>query len=638
MKKYLALGLVAVILFSCAPGDKTTGAMPEREYYKMLEGFKTGWNTWDTRSMFTQLYSPEGFAVKLALVDGRGEVAEDLRAGNTRNDAAYVHPKDHVYDNSYTEVEATWHSMSVNLRCSSDGDRLIMLITPLEGNTDSKGRIRILPEYAWPNTNSITGRDKLELDGESGFHFITRDRHTEMTGSIVGANMSFKDGCYYCDASQPVLIFSGDPVSLEEAEKLLSDGKKAFDGECARYGDNAELYRAVHSILGWDTIYDPSDDIVVTPVSRNWNLRWSVVPDYGGYVLFDWDTFFASYMCSLFSRELAYSNASEVAFSVDKCGFVPKSRSDHGSLTADCSQPPVGSMAVWNIYERYKDKWFLEMLYPRLLTWNRWWPEARQTDGLLCWGSNPKRIRLGERGTGSTNHAILESGLDNSTMYDDVKINPETGQLDLQDVGLTSLYVMDCEYMARIARELGHVKDAKEIEGRAAFFRKNIQRFWCEEDGMFYNIDLKTGEFNRHTSATNFYVLLADAATPKQAKRIVEEHLLNENEFWGEWVIPMTPRNEPGYQEQNYWRGRIWGPTNFLVYLGLRNYPDESVRKAFIDKSVRLMLKGWNDKGYIYENWNAITGDGDDVSNCDYFYHWGALLGFMALVEENGVN
>lgn len=148
-------------------------------------------------------------------------------------------------------------------------------------------------------------------------------------------------------------------------------------------------------------------------------------------------------------------------------------------------------------------------------------------------------------------------------------------------------------------------------------------------------VAVSAAAFSCVSSATNFYVLLAGAATPEQAKRIVEEHLLNENEFWGEWVIPMTPRNEPGYQEQNYWRGRIWGPTNFLVYLGLRNYPDESVRKAFIDKSVRLMLKGWNEKGYIFENWNAITGEGDDVSNCDYFYHWGALLGFMALVEDN---
>ena len=49
---------------------------------------------------------------------------------------------------------------------------------------------------------------------------------------------------------------------------------------------------------------------------------------------------------------------------------------------------------------------------------------------------------------------------------------------------------------------------------------------------------------------------------------------------------------------------------------------------------MRLMLKGWNENGYIYENWNAKTGEGGDRSNCDTFYHWGALLGFIALLDS----
>ena len=636
MKKTIILILLICSVMPVAGSmTRRDDLAPVRNYYRMLDSLKTGWNTWDTRSMFTQLYLPEAFSVKLALVDAGGMVADDLRAGNDRKDAAYVHPYDHMVDNSYSEVDATWHVVSVKLRSTSEGDRLIMLVTPTEANTEAKGRIRIKPEYAWPNANHITGRDRLKLDEVSAFHFETRDRHVNMDGGIVGEGLSFNEDCYYCSAGSPILVYTGEPITIDEAEKILARKKRIFEEDiCASYGKNKELYRAIHSILSWDTIFDPADDIVVTPVSRNWNLRWSMVKDYGGYVLFDWDTYFASFMFSKVSRELAYSNVVELTRSVDQCGFVPKSRSDHNSLTADCSQPPVGSLAVWNIYKQFKEKWLLELLYPRLLTWNRWWPEARQTDGLLCWGSNLKRIRLGERYTGSTNSAILESGLDNSSMYDGVKINPETGQLNLQDVGLTSMYVMDCEYLALIARELGHRKDARELRRRAKTFRKNIQRFWCEEDGMFYNIDTETGEFNRHTSATNFYVMLAGAATKEQERRIVEGHLMNEEEFWGEWVIPMSPKNDPAFHQQDYWRGRIWGPTNFLVYLGLRHYPDDSVRKAFIDKSVKLMLKGWDENGYIYENWNAITGEGGDRSNCDTFYHWGALMGFMALLDS----
>jgi hypothetical protein len=115
---------------------------------------------------------------------------------------------------------------------------------------------------------------------------------------------------------------------------------------------------------------------------------------------------------------------------------------------------------------------------------------------------------------------------------------------------------------------------------------------------------------------------------------MVDEHLLNPGEFWGEWVIPATPRNDPAFADNTYWRGRIWAPLNFLVYLGLRNYDLPEARKALSEKSKNLLLKSWLSDGYVFENYSAVTGAGDDVGNSDKFYHWGALLGFITLIEE----
>jgi hypothetical protein len=47
-----------------------------------------------------------------------------------------------------------------------------------------------------------------------------------------------------------------------------------------------------------------------------------------------------------------------------------------------------------------------------------------------------------------------------------------------------------------------------------------------------------------------------------------------------------------------------------------------------------LLLKGWLQDGYVFENYNSTTGQGDDVGNSDKFYHWGAVLGFITLIEE----
>jgi glycogen debranching enzyme len=130
--------------------------------------------------------------------------------------------------------------------------------------------------------------------------------------------------------------------------------------------------------------------------------------------------------------------------------------------------------------------------------------------------------------------------------------------------------------------------------------------------------------------------MLAHAATPEQAKTMVEKHLLNTKEFWGEWVIPSIERDDPAFKDQNYWRGRIWGPMNYLVYLGLNNYDDAETRKEFARKSYELFLKEWREKGHVHENYNAILGTGDDVSSSDQFYHWGAMLGYVEYLEQSG--
>jgi len=40
----------------------------------------------------------------------------------------------------------------------------------------------------------------------------------------------------------------------------------------------------------------------------------------------------------------------------------------------------------------------------------------------------------------------------------------------------------------------------------------------------------------------------------------------------------------------------------------------------------------------VHENYNATLGSGDDVSNSDRFYHWGALLGYVEYLEQRAGN
>ncbi len=90
----------------------------------------------------------------------------------------------------------------------------------------------------------------------------------------------------------------------------------------------------------------------------------------------------------------------------------------------------------------------------------------------------------------------------------------------------------------------------------------------------------------------------------------------------------------PGFADQNYWRGRIWGPMNFLVYLGMRNYDLGAGRTDLAERSHKLLMKSWLSDRAIYENYNANTGAGNDVTSSDAYYHWGALLGVIGLMER----
>ena len=115
---------------------------------------------------------------------------------------------------------------------------------------------------------------------------------------------------------------------------------------------------------------------------------------------------------------------------------------------------------------------------------------------------------------------------------------------------------------------------------------------------------------------------------------MIKEHYFNSNEFYGEFVLPSIARNDPAFHDNDYWRGRIWGPMNFLVYLGIRNYQLPDARADLVKKSKDLLMRSWKKDGSIFENYNSVTGQGDDVNSADAFYHWGALLSFLSILDK----
>lgn len=634
MKKIVLFLCIAFLFSSLTAQDKKTPT-PSGQYEQMQRRISSGWNTWDTRSVLTHVLLPYGVAIDLNLIDPDGKRINEFRIGNRLADAAVMRPGAHTYDGAYTDITVEWHNLKLRVQSAADSLANVILVTPIEGNK-AGGRLVVALKTLWQRSN------RLSTSGNT-FGIEPHGSGIKLQGTVDGRFLEEKNREIITSANEPTLIVCGTKLTYDEAKAFIQTHADNFEKENRKkYGSLYEVYNAMQNVLAWDNIYDPTIRKVITPVSRNWNVSWSANKELGGFVLFCWDTYFASIMLAAGSKELAYANAVEITRGITEAGFVPNFYTESDYKSRDRSQPPVGSLAAWTIYQKYKEKWFLETIYNDLLRWNRWWNANRNIDGLLCWGSTPyEKVtwRYWEiEGVNDTSGGALESGLDNSHMYDDIPFDSKKHVQLLNDAGLSGLYVMDCDLLAKIADELGYVKDANELRQRGKQYRKNLANLWDEKSGFYYNRHTDSKKFNPRISPTNFYPMLANAPTQQQAERMVKEHLLNPKEFWGEWVIPATPRNDSAFKDNTYWRGRIWAPLNFLVYMGLRNYDLPEARKALSEKSKDLLMKGWMKDGYVFENYSATTGDGDDVVNSDKFYHWGALLGFIALMEEGYIH
>jgi hypothetical protein len=618
-------------------GDQSEAAPRSASYRQVQERLARGWNTWDVHSVATHVLLPEGLAIHVGIKHNSTLYGDaflgDALIGRLDKGAEVVTPGPHSWDGSYTSADFAWNGHKWRIESAHDGADLVLLVQWLKEVDFDEPALVFSASYLWNRPGTIQrlpGRMKARLGAATVPIYCTCETDENRLPDVV-VDLPIGGPYFATHSGAAVGVSTGKRRTLAEIEAVVSRQKAAYKQSIATAGKNGPIVDAIETTLGWDTIYEPEKRRVISPVSRVWSVGW------GGYVLFDWDTFFAATMASIDDRDLAYANAIEILRESTPQGFVPNYARAGNWKSSDRSEPPVGAITVLGLYKQFHDRWFLEDTYAPLLSWNRWWAAHRDIQGYLAWGSDGENrpADLDDSARGTRAGAILESGLDNSPMYDDTTYNAQTHVLEFADVGLMSLYIADCDALAEIANTLEKTAEAKELRDRGARYRAKLGTLWDERAGIFLNKDLHSGQASPRLSPTNFYPMLAHAATAAQARTMMEKHLLNEQEFWGEWVIPSIARDDPAFADQNYWRGRIWGPMNYLVYLGLSNYDDAAIRKEFARKSYNLFLKEWSEKGHVHENYNAITGTGDDVSSSDRFYHWGALLGYVEYLEQS---
>ena len=568
-----------------------------------------GWNTFYNDNILSHVLLPWGFSVNLSF---RKKSSGDILRSLLINRDSPVRPDVRSVDGSYTCLHIRHGNVPIKVESAAKDGEQIILVTP-EGYYTSDEQLIVEGAFLW-------GRDGTLIKANGKLGAVCPDgTKIQLYSNAVPLDFplpSLTSPSMIFDMNSPIVIATF-PCTTSEACKIVGESRRAVLEESQKYGVHAEAYRAMQSCLGWNTIFDPVKKRVCTPVTRNWNRGKAIN-------LFCWDTFFGALMLSLGRQEFSSINIKAILDEMTEDGMIPNAEGSHHS------QPLVGSLVLEEIYEKNGDIELLREVYPYLLRWNTWYYENRMTkEGYFCWGT-------GSYGKNKENLfcAKCESGMDNSPIFDDAVYDAESGLCMIADVGLSGLFIKDCRSLIAFSDILGYSEEAKTLEIRMARAMKGLDALWNAKDGIFENLDLVTGKFCDRLSPFNFFALFSQSVTEAQKKSMTEKYLLNESEFWGEYVLPSISKKDYAFAEQHYWRGRIWAPLNAIVYHALKDAGLYREAKMLAEKSERMMLEGWKKESRIYENYGAVDGLGHSARQSDAFYHWGALLGYIAIDAE----
>lgn len=512
----------------------------------------------------------------------------------------------------------------INLALSAEGGETVSLV---DGAALVKVGTRYLALAANFPAVQVTGHatiDALVQDYETNGYFALATRATSAPVLVLRYNLEMMR-----DARFAAVVSDDAAAAIREAKALAMAGDAQVAIPLQHQGQHAGSLDAIRDVIAWNTVYDEINARPYTCISRNWNQA-----KFGGFGVWLDDQFYHALGAGLFDAGLARDNIAVALGNATPQGNLACLVTANDAWI-DRTQIPVGAFVTRLLYLRSGDRSLVETAYAALKRNHDWWWATRDPlgSGLFSYGSSD----IGEAlYVGTPFGARNESSMDNSPIHDEADFDPVTRTLTTQDVGLNSLIAFDAECLAELARIIGRAEESEAIAARGASLRDTIRtQLWDPERKIFAN-RLRDGRFVKSVGPTSFYPLIAGAADTEQLGHLLT-HLADPETFAGAFPLPSVSRDDPAFNDNSYWRGRIWPPLNFLVWHGLRRYGREAEADKLASESVRLFMQSWDPRRLCPENYNADTGEALDQPDTDGFYGWGILMPMMGVAAISDV-
>ena len=639
----VAYSLSAAGPWTPLPADLLSPAIPAPEdaYQARRSAEEVGWGTFDAKDMLSSVLLPSGLAFPLSFYDAGAkqatahiqmECSSSLRVGL------------HAARGDYTEIESlALNGGAATVRvetATTAGGELIVLISTLTAPRGNDVTVIIDASNALPYSAcessaaagglsmACAGTPAVKLQPAGGA--AAAAAATDTPGAAPSAQLTFS-----LPAAGASLALTTAPggLSLAAAQRAVANRRAELVAAFDTHGQMNETFAGLFTAVAWTTIYSHTQGLVNGEFGRS-------------EMLYEWDTLLASTLAVHVDQWAAYNNLIRICKGAVPQGFFPGFiNNEFGEV--DNAKPPVGALVLRAVFDAFGEPWLVHLTLDKLVRYSAWWAEARMVDGIIAPGSvlDPELAPIEHAGHSSLQAAKWETGLDNSPLYDTATFNATSGLMSQWDVGLQALYIADALMLAGLAAEVNRSDLVADLRARASAATARLQNeLWCEEAGTYFNKDYVTGAWVPWAAPTTFYPLLAGAPSAPQVEMMLERYYFNSSELCGDASlcivgIPSISRANPAFKAQNYWRGRIWGPMNYLVWRGLRAYPQSpgAVRAAqqLALQSRAVFLEEWLKNRHVMENYSGVDGSGcRSANNANPFYHWGALTAIVAVEQE----
>jgi hypothetical protein len=331
---------------------------------------------------------------------------------------------------------------------------------------------------------------------------------------------------------------------------------------------------------------------------------------YGLAIAFFWDTSFSSVGIREFDPALAQEAISCFTENAGPRGSLPGTLCD--SHRAGEGQAPIMTWASWLIYQRSHNKDWLRRVYPALAGNNRFWFAYHASPRGLCQYFNAGQIA------------------DNDARFDPIQGNQANFTLSgFESPDLNSFLVVDSRCLAAMADELGLPEEAKRFRRCAdELAKKIVDTMYFPDEAMFFDVKTGTHEQLSGVKTPNMFLPLW-SGTPldrKQIDAIVERHMLNPQEFYRDLPFPSLAYDNPKYDPQGYWRGRIWPHVVYWMIQAMWRQGREKEAEQTADRLLAMFDK----TPWLHENYESAHGGGIGVPD----YNWSCATVIELLLER----